>query len=174
MAKLTISSKNQVTMPVDFIRALGLKGGDRLDAELIDGRIVLWPEPDSYADTFIGSLGALRGYVEGIDRHMAEERASWHESEQDAKAQAFLRADTSVSNAARDIVDHLRGHHGGAVSRQDLARAVDDRLLWPALRRLIELGVAEDIPEPDRDGEPVGAKYQLSKRYSAGDSASKR
>ena len=43
MATITLSSKHQVTLPVDIVRSLGLKAGDKLVAELIDDRIVLLP-----------------------------------------------------------------------------------------------------------------------------------
>ncbi len=76
MANITLSSKGQVTLPVDILRRLGLKAGDKLIAELIDNRIVLLPQPESWTDYFGGSLKGVYGStVEEIDRYIAEERA---------------------------------------------------------------------------------------------------
>ena len=50
MPAITISSKNQVTLPAAMVRTLGLKAGDKLVAELIDDRIVLLPRPESWAE----------------------------------------------------------------------------------------------------------------------------
>lgn len=41
MPRITLSSKNQITLPVDIVRILDLKPGDKLVAELIDDHIVL-------------------------------------------------------------------------------------------------------------------------------------
>ena len=75
MPAITISSKNQVTLPVEIVRSLGLKAGDKLIAELIDDRIVLLPQPASWADYMIGSLSGVYGSTkEEIDRYVAEVR----------------------------------------------------------------------------------------------------
>ncbi len=75
MPAITISSKNQVTLPVEIVRSLGLKAGDKLVAELIDDRIVLLPQPASWADYMIGSLSGVYGSTkEEIDRYIEEVR----------------------------------------------------------------------------------------------------
>ncbi len=75
MPTITISSKNQVTLPVAMVRSLGLKAGDKLVAELIDDRIVLLPRPDSWAEYMIGSLEGVYGSSkEEVDRYIAEVR----------------------------------------------------------------------------------------------------
>lgn len=75
MPNITISSKNQVTLPAAMVRSLGLKAGDKLVAELIDDRIVLLPRPDSWAEYMIGSLEGVYGSnKEEVDRYIAEVR----------------------------------------------------------------------------------------------------
>ena len=75
MPAITISSKNQVTLPVEIVRSLGLKAGDKLIAELIDDRIVLLPQPASWADYMVGSLSGVYGSTkEEIDRYIEEVR----------------------------------------------------------------------------------------------------
>ena len=92
MATVTLSSKHQVTLPVDMVRSLGLKTGDKLVAQLIDGHIILLPEPESWTDYFRGSLKGVYGStIEEIDRYIAEERASperqeWFEQFDDLQA----------------------------------------------------------------------------------------
>ena len=35
--------KSQVTIPIDFVKMLDLKAGDKLDVEIIDGKLVITP-----------------------------------------------------------------------------------------------------------------------------------
>ena len=78
MPTVTLSSKHQITLPVDMVRSLGLKTGDKLVAELIDDRIVLLPRPESWADYFSGSMKGVYGSSkEEIDRYIAEVRYGW-------------------------------------------------------------------------------------------------
>jgi AbrB family looped-hinge helix DNA binding protein len=44
MAKGTLSSKNQITIPIEMVRALGLKPGDQLEFSLDNGFIKLKPQ----------------------------------------------------------------------------------------------------------------------------------
>ena len=75
MPTITISSKNQVTLPAAMVRSLGLNAGDKLVAELVDDRIVLLPRPDSWAEYMIGSLEGVYGSSkEEVDRYIAEVR----------------------------------------------------------------------------------------------------
>jgi bifunctional DNA-binding transcriptional regulator/antitoxin component of YhaV-PrlF toxin-antitoxin module len=55
----TISSKNQITIPVDALRAAGLRAGDRLRTrEIGPGRIVLELDHDPL-DDLAGALSGL-------------------------------------------------------------------------------------------------------------------
>jgi bifunctional DNA-binding transcriptional regulator/antitoxin component of YhaV-PrlF toxin-antitoxin module len=59
-----VSSKHQVTIPVDAMREAGFRPGDRLTAHVDGpGRVVLEREADPL-DAF---LGALTGVYEGFD-----------------------------------------------------------------------------------------------------------
>lgn len=108
MPKITLSSKGQVTIPVDILRRLGLKAGDKLIAELIDNRIVLLPQPESWTDYFGGSLKGVYGStVEEIDRYIVEVRHGWEiDALKDAlSVDADLRAvyDATSSEIARGV-----------------------------------------------------------------------
>ena len=74
----TISSKNQITLPAEIIRDLGLRAGDKLAVELINGRIVAIKQPESWVDYVAGSAqGVYGGTKTAVDRYVAEERAAW-------------------------------------------------------------------------------------------------
>lgn len=38
-----LKQKSQVTIPMDFVKMLDLKAGDKLDVEVIDGKLVITP-----------------------------------------------------------------------------------------------------------------------------------
>ena len=48
MRTITVSSKNQVTIPVAILREVGISPGDRLAAAVVDGDIVLMKEPEDW------------------------------------------------------------------------------------------------------------------------------
>ena len=78
MPTITLSSKHQVTLPAEMVRNLGLKPGAKLVAELIDDHIVLLPQPESWANYFLGSMKGVYGSTkEEIDRYIAEVRYGW-------------------------------------------------------------------------------------------------
>ena len=57
----TMTSKGQITIPVEVRKQLGLGQGDRIEFSLVDGAAVLRPlppEPDPF-DADAGALGAL-------------------------------------------------------------------------------------------------------------------
>lgn len=69
----TISSKNQITIPVDALRAAGLEAGDRVVAHADgSGRVVLEREHDVVAE-FAGALTGV--YLPG---ELDDLRAEWH------------------------------------------------------------------------------------------------
>ena len=71
MPRITLSSKNQITLPVDIVRILDLKPGDKLVAELIDDHIVLLPQPESWTDYFGESMRGVYGStVKEIDKYI--------------------------------------------------------------------------------------------------------
>ncbi|MBX2998082.1 MAG: AbrB/MazE/SpoVT family DNA-binding domain-containing protein [Caldilineaceae bacterium] len=54
----TVTSKGQVTVPVEIRRALGLKAQDKLLFRIVDGKVELAPLPMSLADAY-GSVPPL-------------------------------------------------------------------------------------------------------------------
>jgi AbrB family looped-hinge helix DNA binding protein len=76
----TLSSKNQVTVPVSVVRELGLSPGDKLAVRLEDGAIVLRPRPRNWVDYISGSMPGYYGKTkEDVEAYLAEVRGSWGE-----------------------------------------------------------------------------------------------
>src|SRR5688572_11202166 len=70
----TISSKNQITLPVHLLRELGIGPGDRV-AMVRDGdRLILRPRPKNWASYYAGSLKGVYGTKEEIDAYVREQR----------------------------------------------------------------------------------------------------
>ena len=144
MANITLSSKGQVTIPIDILRRLGLKAGDKLIAELIDNRIVLLPQPESWTDYFGGSLKGVYGStVEEIDRYIAEVRYGW---EIDALKDAL-----SVDADLRAVYD---------ATSSEIARGVNEikknsrvKLAGKQLQRLDELKAVKRVEHPTNKAE---------------------
>ena len=85
MPTSTVSGKNQITLPVNLTRQLGIQPGDKLAIEIIGGELVIIPQPDSWVQYFQGSMKGTYGQSkEQADRLIAEERASWETSPQPA------------------------------------------------------------------------------------------
>jgi bifunctional DNA-binding transcriptional regulator/antitoxin component of YhaV-PrlF toxin-antitoxin module len=57
----TISSKNQITLPVHLLRQIGVGPGDRLAVAVEGGRLVLRARPKDWAEHHAGSLRGLWG-----------------------------------------------------------------------------------------------------------------
>jgi len=75
MPVVTLSSKNQITLPAEMVRNLHLKGGAKLVIERIEDHIVLLPQPESWVDYFAGSLKGVWGNTkEEISRYIYEVR----------------------------------------------------------------------------------------------------
>ena len=56
MTLVTISSKNQITIPVEYLRALGLKPGKRFLVDKKNDELSLMPVRGSIVDELAGSL----------------------------------------------------------------------------------------------------------------------
>jgi antitoxin ChpS len=77
-ATAKLSSKNQITLPVAMVRALGLKPGRNLMLDLRDDRIILRPEPEDWVEYLRGSMKGVYGNtLEEMDAYVRRERASW-------------------------------------------------------------------------------------------------
>ena len=78
MPTVTVSSKNQITLPAQIVRAMGIQPGQKLVLDLVDGRIVALLEPASWADYMQGAGRGVYGTTNvAVDRYVAEERATW-------------------------------------------------------------------------------------------------
>lgn len=78
MAK--ISSKHQITLPVEAVRRLGLEPGDRLAVRVEDDRIVLRPQPRDWVEYYKGRFRGVYGSAaEEIDEYIRKERESWQD-----------------------------------------------------------------------------------------------
>lgn len=75
---VTLSSKNQITVPAAIVRALGLKPGEKLFLKLEDGKVVLQPCPTSLTKYFSGIFEGYYGKTKGeVDTYLAEVRGDW-------------------------------------------------------------------------------------------------
>ena len=54
----TVTSKGQITIPSDVRRHLGLRKGDRVEFDVVDGTAILRPAPTEH-DPFAAYAGAL-------------------------------------------------------------------------------------------------------------------
>jgi len=80
---LTISGKNQVTLPVAALRALRATAGDRLRAAVRGRSLVLLPHPVSWADYYAGVAEGVYGQTdEEIDVYLQESRGEWEALEE--------------------------------------------------------------------------------------------
>jgi len=77
LGEITVSGKNQVTLPVNGARALGLARGDRLIVWQEDDKLVLMRRPDSWTDYYAGKLSHVFGDDEETQRELEAERAAW-------------------------------------------------------------------------------------------------
>jgi AbrB family looped-hinge helix DNA binding protein len=68
----TISSKNQITLPAQVLRDMGLRAGDRLAVAREGNRLVLRPRPRDWVRHYAGSLAGV--YGEGPDAYLKDLR----------------------------------------------------------------------------------------------------
>lgn len=78
MHSVRVSSKNQVTLPVEICRELKVRKGSRLFMEIKDGKIIITPEPDNYVEHYYSvAKGTYGNTVEEIDAYVKKERETW-------------------------------------------------------------------------------------------------
>jgi AbrB family looped-hinge helix DNA binding protein len=71
----TISSKNQITLPAQLLRELGIGPGDRLAVNREGNRLVLRARPKDWVAYHAGSLGDLYGHTPAeVDVYVKELR----------------------------------------------------------------------------------------------------
>lgn len=73
MAKL--SSKNQITIPVDVLRELGLRAGDEVVVSAVNGHIEVTPRPD-WIEEFAGSMPGVWPGGDAVE-YVRELRREW-------------------------------------------------------------------------------------------------
>ena len=71
-----VSSRNQIALPSEARKKLGIRPGDRLLVEVQDGMLVLIPQPEDYVAAM---AGLHREVWEGVDAdaYLNEERDAW-------------------------------------------------------------------------------------------------
>jgi AbrB family looped-hinge helix DNA binding protein len=78
----TISSKNQITLPVQLLRQLGLGPGDRVAVTAEGSRLVLRARPRDWVEHYAGSLRGHYGKtVAEMDAYVREQRDTSHRDE---------------------------------------------------------------------------------------------
>ena len=141
MTNVTLSSKNQITLPVEMVRALSLRQGDKLVAELIDNHIVLLPKPESWVDYFEGSMKGVYGSTKGeIDRYIAEVRYGW-----DIGA---LRDALALDSQLRDVYDATSSTEARSPSHIAERLGVDLGLVSKKLEELERLDTVKPLEHP--------------------------
>jgi AbrB family looped-hinge helix DNA binding protein len=76
-AVTTISSKNQITLPAQLLREMGLATGDRLAITRDGGRLILRARPKDWVKYHGGSLAGLYGKdAAEIDAYLEELRSN--------------------------------------------------------------------------------------------------
>ena len=72
MAEATVSSKNQIVIPREARKALGLKPGDKVLFTVLGNRVLIMEKPKSFR-------AALRGLGRGLypPDYLKKERKSW-------------------------------------------------------------------------------------------------
>jgi AbrB family looped-hinge helix DNA binding protein len=73
MTEATLSAKNQIVIPAEARKALGLKPGDKLLVVLRGTQVLILQKPESYHAT-------IRGLARGKypRDYLQKERQSWH------------------------------------------------------------------------------------------------
>lgn len=146
MATVTLSSKHQITIPMEIVRAMGLKPGEKLIAEPIDWRIVLMKESENTIEQLKGSMKGVYGStLEEIDRYVAEERRSPERDEWREQFYDLIARDP----AAHKIVESLRRCPNRTRPEPDVLRIKGiTKRVGEALKALIEHGGVRRIPAP--------------------------
>ena len=163
MATVTLSSKHQITIPMEIVRAMGLKPGEKLIAESIDWRIVLMKESENTIEQLKGSMKGVYGStLEEIDRYVAEERRSPERDEWREQFYDLIARDPD----ARKVVESLRrrpnrtGPGPDVMRIKGITKRVDE-----ALKELVEHGGVRRIPAPPGVGE-YEWQYRLVQEFA--------
>ncbi len=158
MPEATLSSKYQVTLPMDVVRALGLKGGEKLIVHLSGDHVVIMPKPENWADYWMGRLKGVYGDTkEEVDQYLAEVRYG-------GAIGSTALEDILATKGTAWLVLHTIVRGGNAVSGEDLHVAVvtkwkvGDAEINHALNQLVKLGAVRAVTDVTRKGS--GAVYR--------------
>ena len=78
VGEVTLTGKNQLTLPAEGIRAVGWERGDRILVRVVAGdRLLLMRCPADWAAYYAGKLGDVFGSHEETIAYLEEERRSW-------------------------------------------------------------------------------------------------
>lgn len=78
VGEITLTGKNQVSLPAEGLRAVGWERGDRLLVEIVHGdMLLLMRRPANWADAFAGKLSDVFGTHEENLAYLEEERRGW-------------------------------------------------------------------------------------------------
>jgi len=72
-----LSSKNQLTLPKEARRALGLKPGNSVIVVVMDSEVRLYAKPKSVTDYMRGLGKEVWAALGGGDAYLKQERDSW-------------------------------------------------------------------------------------------------
>jgi AbrB family looped-hinge helix DNA binding protein len=77
MARVTLGGEGQVTLPAAALAELGLHAGDSLTVSVVEGRLVLEPEPHDLIEATYGLARGLWGAQGGSAAYLRESEESW-------------------------------------------------------------------------------------------------
>ncbi|MGB3208401.1 MAG: AbrB/MazE/SpoVT family DNA-binding domain-containing protein [Crinalium sp.] len=72
-----LGERYQIVVPKEVREALGLKPGDRMDVQIVDGKVVMVPQT-SYTSRLFGKHRSLWQGEDAVD-YIRSERESWRD-----------------------------------------------------------------------------------------------
>lgn len=77
-ATVKVSSRNQIVIPAEARKELGIKPGDRLYVVVRDGHMFLLPEPENVLDRLRGLYKEIWADID-VEEYINQERDAWQE-----------------------------------------------------------------------------------------------
>ena len=163
LPSVTMSSKNQITLPVEIVRSFGLKPGDKLVAQVIDWRIVLMKESENTIERFRGSMKGMHGSIEEIDDYIAESRGRWDREQWKEEFYDIIESDPD----AKRILQKLASTPDFKLPEPDLTNieGIDQLRMDEALDALLLHGGVRKIPAPPGIG-AYQHQYRLVREFT--------
>jgi AbrB family looped-hinge helix DNA binding protein len=154
MPTATLSSKSQITIPAELVRALGLKAGDKLSVFQVGDHLAIFPKPTDFVASLVGSMKGFWGSKEEIDRYIEEVRYGGSPREWREEVEDLVAGD----EVADSIVKALSARPKHVATRNELsgcspkggsgAKRADGELvtrLDVSLEKLIRLGAVRQL-----------------------------